>query len=187
MAKICTALTNGPPNNDVPDHQPFTTLLLQLGGKSVFFALWWGSVKLCLLQSEVLLATFWNPLSTGEKTRQHITMGLSHRAATKPAAFSFGEDQLISDPYWRAILTQLHTLKCLLRSAAALIYTPSHGGGICPPHSHFTFCRPLTLPCCCSFLDSRTPPPGQLSLLTLVVVKPPNASIVVQQEPRIPL
>jgi hypothetical protein len=39
IVKICTALRNGPQGNDVPDHQPFTTLLLQLGGKSEIFAL----------------------------------------------------------------------------------------------------------------------------------------------------
>jgi hypothetical protein len=58
---------NGPQGNDAPDHQPFTTLLLQLGGKSEIFALWWRPVKPCLLQSDVLLARFWYPLSTGEK------------------------------------------------------------------------------------------------------------------------
>ena len=143
IGKICKALTNGPQGNDAPDHQPFTTLLLQLGGKSEIFALWWGPVKLCLLQSEVFASQILVPALDWRKTRQHINMGLSLRAATKPAAFSCQDDQLISDPCCRATSTQLHMLKCLLRSAVALIYTPSHSRGICPPHPHFTFCRPL--------------------------------------------
>lgn len=67
IGKICTALTNGPQGNDAPDHQPFTTLLLQLGGKSEIFALWWDRSNCAFCSLRSLLARFWYPLSTGEK------------------------------------------------------------------------------------------------------------------------
>lgn len=187
IVRICTALTNGPQGNNDPDHQPFTTLLLQLGGKSEDLRSGGDRSSCAFWSLRSLLARFWNPAFTGENARQHINMGLSYRAATKPAGYSFQHVQLLSGPYWRASSTRLHILRCLLGCRIKLHSIPRRRHMSPPPHPHFTFCRSPTLPCCCSSLDTHNPPPGQLSLLTLVVVKPPNASSVVQQEPRIPL
>jgi hypothetical protein len=77
-------------------------------------------------------------------------MGLSYRAATKPADYSFLDVLLPSEPNWGANLTQLHILRCLLHSATAINYTPSHGRGKgrLPPIPIPISADPSPLPCC---------------------------------------
>ncbi|KAF2787281.1 hypothetical protein K505DRAFT_130134 [Melanomma pulvis-pyrius CBS 109.77] len=133
IVRICTALTNGPQGNNDPDHQPFTTLLLQLGGKSEDLRSGGDRSSCAFWSLRSLLARFSNPVFTGENARQHINMGLSYRAATKPAGYSFQHVQLLERPYWRASSTRLHILRCLLRSAAALNYSIPRQRHMSPP------------------------------------------------------
>jgi len=137
---------------------------------------------------EVFLASseFWNPPSSLAKMHASTSsMGLSHRAATAAADYSFPDVQLPSALNCRR--------GCMSPDACCtqpvpINYTlyPAVGKGICPPplpsSNHPTTPSPisrsagqLTLPCCCS-LSSIFPPsplqPRQLSLLTLVAVKP---------------
>lgn len=77
-------------------------------------------------------------------------MGLSYRAATKPADSSFQRSCCPRNLAGGANLTRLHILRCLLRSATAINYTPSHGRGKdrVPPIPISISADPSPLPCC---------------------------------------
>lgn len=94
------------------------------------------------------------PVFTGQNARQHINMGLFHRAATKPAGYSFPHVQLPSASHWRGPLSmRLHPQNRPLHSPAVINYPhPTLHLSFHPPSIPILLLQPTHSPLLLSFL-----------------------------------